>query len=82
VFEELYAGSKDEYLEVLASYYARSRNLEKALEYLERAGGRAVSLDASTQAVHLLKRAREVATKLQNADAEQRIGEHLDRLGP
>jgi hypothetical protein len=41
-----------------------------------------VSLDASTQAVHLLKRAREVATKLQNADAEQRIGEHLDRLGP
>jgi predicted ATPase len=80
VFEELYAGAKDEYLEVLASYYARSRDLPKALEYLERAGARAASLDANEQALELWKRAREVAVRLQDAAAEQRITERLGQL--
>ena len=40
VFEELYAGSREDYLEVLAHYYGRSKNLGKSMEYL-RAGRRA-----------------------------------------
>ena len=36
VYEELYAGSREDYLEVLAHYYGRSKNLAKTLEYLER----------------------------------------------
>ena len=65
---------------MLASYYARSRDLPKALEYLERAGARAASLDANEQAVELWKRAREVATRLEDATAERRITEQLGRL--
>ena len=80
VFEQLYAGAKDEYLEVLASYYARSRDLPKALEYLERAGARAASLDASEQAVELWKRAREIATRLEDTTSERRISERLGQL--
>ena len=80
VFEQLYAGAKDEYLEMLASYYARSRDLPKALEYLERAGARAASLDANEQAVELWRRAREVATRLEDATAERRITEQLGQL--
>ncbi len=80
VFEQLYEGAKDEYLEMLASYYARSRDLPKALEYLERAGARAASLDANEQAVELWRRAREVATRLEDATAERRITEQLGQL--
>jgi class 3 adenylate cyclase len=81
VFEELYANARDEYLEVLASYYARSRDLKKALEYLERAGARAASLDATDQAVELWTRAQRVAGKLEDAAAQQRISERLTSLG-
>ena len=81
VFEELYAGARDEYLEVLASYYARSRDLKKALEYLERAGARAASLDANEQAVELWTRARQIAGRLEDEQAEQRIAERLAALG-
>jgi class 3 adenylate cyclase len=79
-FEQLYAGAKDEYLEMLASYYARSRDLPKALEYLERAGARAASLDATEQAIELRTRALEIATRLGDASAERRITEQLGRL--
>jgi predicted ATPase len=80
VFEELYAGARDEYLEVLASYYARSRNRAKALEYLELAGQRALSLNASTEAVNLLQRARGVAGELGDHGAEERLADELERL--
>ena len=80
VFEQLYAGAKDEHLEMLASYYARSRDLPKALEYLERAGARAASLDANEHAVELWGRAREIAEKLNDATAERRITEQLGQL--
>jgi predicted ATPase len=82
VFEELYANARDEYLEVLASYYYRSRDLKKALEYLERAGARAASLDAGDQAVSLWTRAQQVAGKLEDEGASQRIAERLAALGP
>ena len=80
-FEELYAGARDEYLDVLASYYARSSNRPKALEYLQLAGARALSLNANAEATAMLKRALKVAAELGDAAAEQRIRADLDRLG-
>jgi class 3 adenylate cyclase len=81
VFEELYAASRDEYLEVLASYYARSQNLPKAREYLELAGARAASLNAKSQARELWGRASRVAGQLDDTAAVRRITERLDQLG-
>jgi predicted ATPase len=81
VFEELYAGARDDYLEVLAHYYGRSKNLPKTLEYLERAAERASALSGASQAVELYARAQKVAERLGDADAEQRIAERLGRMG-
>jgi class 3 adenylate cyclase len=80
VFEELYAASREEYLEVLAYYYARSKNLAKALEYLEKAGIRAASLEATSHAVDLWQRARDLAGQLGEVTTEQRIAGQLDRM--
>jgi predicted ATPase len=80
VFEELYSGARDEYLDVLASYYARSSNRAKALEYLELAGRRAASLNATAEAATLLKRARKVAAELGDAPAERRLTDELEQL--
>jgi predicted ATPase len=81
VYEELYAASRDEYLEVLAHYYARSRNLRKACEYLELAGEKAASLNATERARELWERALKVAANLTDPAAKARIGERLLRLG-
>jgi class 3 adenylate cyclase len=78
VFDELYATSRDDYLEVLAYYYARGDNLPKALEYLEKAGARAASLNANEQAEELWKRALKVASRCGDAEAEARISTQLD----
>ena len=80
VYEDLYAASRDEYLEVLAHYYARSRNLRKACEYLELAGEKAASLNATERARELWERALKVAAKLTDPAAKARIGERLLRL--
>jgi class 3 adenylate cyclase len=80
VFEELYSGARDEYLDVLASYYARSSNRAKALEYLELAGRRAGSLNATAEAATLLRRARKVAAELGDAPAERRLTDELEQL--
>jgi len=79
-FEELYASSREEYLDVLASYYARSGDRAKALEYLELAGARAASLNANSEATALLQRALKAATELGNETARARIARELDRL--
>jgi class 3 adenylate cyclase len=81
VFEQLYAASRDEYFEMLAYYYARSRNLAKACEYLELAGVRAASLNATPQARELWSRARKVAAKLDDPSVDRRIAERLEQLG-
>jgi predicted ATPase/class 3 adenylate cyclase len=73
VFEEVYAGSRDEHLEILAHYYARSRDYAKALEYLELAGEKAVSLNATDRARELWERAGKVAAKLGDDAAQQRL---------
>ena len=62
-FEEIFAASLEQHLEVLAHYYAQSENLPKALEYLERAAEAAATVDA-TEAAQLARRARELAARL------------------
>jgi class 3 adenylate cyclase len=80
VFEELYAGARDENFGVLASYYARSQNRAKALEYLELAGARAAALNGNAEAAALLQRALAAARELGDDLAGQRIARELDRL--
>jgi class 3 adenylate cyclase len=79
-FETLFASSLDDYLEVLANYYGRSLDLGKAIGYLERAGDRAVGLDAAPQAFELWKRALKIADKLEDEDAKKRIEERMAAL--
>jgi predicted ATPase len=73
VFEELYAESRDVNLEMLAYYYARSRNFAKACRYLELAGEKAASVNAVAHAQELWQRALKLARELGDADAEQRL---------
>jgi len=63
-FEELYASSLDDHLERLAHYHAQSENLDKALEYLERAAERAAEVDAASRATELRQRAEALASQL------------------
>jgi class 3 adenylate cyclase len=76
-FEELFAGSIDDYLELVAHHYARSQNFPKALEYLERAGEKAAALDAAGQAVEMWTRARKVAARMGDEAAERRVDARL-----
>ena len=80
VFEELYAGARDEHLDVLASYYARSNDRAKALEYLELTGRRAAALNATSEAVSILRRAHTVAVELGDVAAEQRLMDALEQI--
>jgi class 3 adenylate cyclase len=80
MFEELYGASLDDHLEMLAYYYAQSRNLHKALEYLEQAGARAASLNGKAQAVELWNQARKVAERLEDPAAGERIAARLAGL--
>jgi len=68
-------------LELLAFYFARGGDLERALEYLERAANRATSLRAHTQAAHFWSRAAAVAEKVNDPDARDRIERRLVELG-
>jgi hypothetical protein len=79
-FETLFAGSLDDYLDVLANYYSRSADQGKALAYLERAGERAASLDAPQQAAALWGRALKVTERLEDPSAAERIQGRIDQL--
>ena len=79
-FETLFAGSLDPHLEVIAYHFSRSRNLDKALDYLERAGERAASLDANQSAEELWRRALKVAQKLGAPERIRRIEGVLTEL--
>jgi len=72
-FEDIFAASLDDYLELIAHHYARSQNFPKALDYLERAGDKAAALDAVAQAVEMWTRARKVAARMGDEAAEHRI---------
>jgi len=80
VFEELYEGSRNEYLDVLASYYARSGNRGKALEYLELAGRRALSLNAKTEGETMLRKGLKIAREIGDGATEHRLVSELDVL--
>jgi predicted ATPase len=78
-YEELFP--VEEHLPRVAHYWALSRNLPKALAYLERAAERAAALDAQAQAAEMWRRARKVAGRLGDEDAERRISERLAAAG-
>jgi predicted ATPase len=79
-FESLFPTSLDDHLEVLAHYFARGHDLQKALDYLERAGERASALDAVARADELWRRALKVAERLGDEAAEQRVQRRLVEL--
>ena len=78
--EQAFADSLDDELERLAFYWARGGDLERALDYLERAATRATSRSAHTQAADLLTRAVGVAEKVNDPQARDRIERRLVEL--
>ena len=78
--EEAFADSLDDHLEGLAFYYARGGDLERSLDYLERAANRATSLSAHTQAASLWSRAATVAERINDPEARNRIEQRLVEL--
>jgi class 3 adenylate cyclase len=77
VFEELFADSLDERMEMLAHYHAQSGNLSKALEYLDRSAERAESWGHRDEAVRLWQRALRVAQQMDDPAAAARLRERL-----
>ena len=49
--ETLYPDRLEEHLEILAHHYSRSDNIDKALEYLDRANQKAIKVSAAEEAV-------------------------------
>jgi class 3 adenylate cyclase len=80
-YEATFPEQIDDHLEVLAHHYGESLELGKALDYLERAGERAASLDAIPQARETWERARAVAERLGDQAARERIEPRIDGLG-
>jgi class 3 adenylate cyclase len=78
--EQAFADSVDNELERLAFYRARAGDLPLALEYLERAAGRASSLRAHTQSIDLWSRAAAVAEELDDDAAKHRIQRQLSEV--
>jgi len=78
--EQAFTDSLDDQLERLAFYWARGGDLQRALEYLERAANRATSLRAHTQAADLWSRAVRVADKVNDPEARDRIERRLVEL--
>jgi class 3 adenylate cyclase len=78
--EQAFGDSLDDELERLAFYWARGGDLQRALEYLERAASRATSLSARTQAADLWSRAAMVAERINDPQARNRIEQRLVEL--
>lgn len=78
--ERLFGDSLDDHAERLAFYCARGGDLERALDYLERAADRATSLSAHTQAAGLWSHAAKVAERLNDPEARDRIERRLVEL--
>jgi class 3 adenylate cyclase/predicted ATPase len=62
--ESLYAEGLDDHLDELAHQYRRAGNLEKAIEYLRRAGEQAAARGADSGAIAQLEAALELIAKL------------------
>jgi class 3 adenylate cyclase len=78
--EEAFADALDEHFERLAFYYARGGDLERSLDYVERAANRATSLSAHTQAASLWSRAERIAERINDPEARNRIAQRLVEL--
>jgi predicted ATPase len=78
--ERVFIDSLDDQLELVAFYWARGGELERALDYLERAANRATSLSAHTQAADLWSRAATVAERINDPQARNRIERRLVEL--
>src|SRR5260370_17408247 len=65
--EALYADRLDDYLSELARHYRRSANIEKALEYLGRAGQQAIQRSSHAEAMALFNSALELVQALPEA---------------
>jgi predicted ATPase len=73
--EALFAGQLDDHLDELAHHYSRSDNLEKAIEYLRRAGQQALQRSAYADAISNLGAAKNLLQKL--PDSQERIQREL-----
>src|SRR5216684_3810824 len=73
--EALYADRLDDYLSDLARHYQRSTNIEKALEYLGRAGQQAIQRSSHAEAMELFTSALELLQALPKAP--QRLEQEL-----
>ena len=78
--EQVFIDSLDDQLERLAFYHARGGDLERALDYLERAANRATSLSAHTQAAGLWSRAATIAERINDPEVRNRIERRLVEL--
>jgi hypothetical protein len=76
-YEELFAGTLDDHVDVLAYHYYRSDDQSKALAYLERAADRATAQGAPADAAELLRRAQKVAGRVGDQAADRRLAERL-----
>jgi class 3 adenylate cyclase len=65
--EEIYASSLDAHVETLAYHYYRSDDHAKAVEYLQRAASRALSVGNDREAEDLKRRARKAAARAGHA---------------
>ena len=79
-FEELFAGSIEDHLQLLAHYHAMSGDLARAMTYLERAGDLAAGMTWNDRAAEMWRRARKVAARLGDAEAERRLDDRLASL--
>jgi class 3 adenylate cyclase len=79
-YEEAFSDSLDDHLEQLAFYRARGGDLERALDYLERAADQASSLHARTQAARLWSQAASLAKTMDDPEARDRIERRLLEL--
>src|SRR5260370_14338684 len=78
--EALYADRLDDHLSDLARHYQRSANIEKALEYLGRAGQQAIQRSSHAEAIELFRSALELLQAL--PAVPQRLEQELAlRLG-
>jgi predicted ATPase len=79
-YETVFSSSLDDRLEIIAHHYARSDDLAKALDYLDRAAGRAAALGAGQSAEELWRRGLKVAEKLGDMEGAERIRARLATL--
>jgi predicted ATPase/DNA-binding IscR family transcriptional regulator len=73
--EAIFEGRLEEHLSELAHHYSHSRNTEKAIEYSQRAGERAVQLSANAEAIRDLTTALKLLETM--PDSPERVEQEL-----